>query len=191
MAKSAEAPAGSAPSVPTSFTFSPSLAVFKSSLQAHLSAHPVYGAIAVGAFVFNQEGKMLLIQRAAHDSLPLLWEIPGGACEFEDESLLHAVARELWEESALRVKSIDALVGEAIPFTTGTGTYMCKYSFLTQAEGYDVKLDPEEHQAFLWVTEEEAKAGKCGDVEFEYTFVQQRRAVLQAFEMHRAKRSSL
>ncbi|XXH04378.1 Cytochrome c oxidase subunit 4 [Hypoxylon texense] len=183
MAEATEALAGSAPSAPTNFTFSPSLARFKQSLQAYLAAHPQFKGIAVGAFVFREDGKLLLVQRAAHDSLPLLWEIPGGSCDFEDESLLHAVARELWEESALRAKSIDALVGEGVPFSTRRGTRMCKFSFLTQVEGYDVKLDPNEHQAFLWVTEEEAEAGKCGDVEFFYTFKEQQFAVFQAFEM--------
>ncbi|KAI4868441.1 NUDIX hydrolase domain-like protein [Hypoxylon rubiginosum] len=187
MAKATEAPAGSAPSAPTNFTFSPSLAPFKLSLQAYLGAHPTFKGIAVGAFVFNEDGKLLLVQRAAHDSLPLLWEIPGGACDFEDESLLHAVARELWEESALCAKSIDTLVGEGIPFSTRRGTRMCKFSFLTQVEGYDVKLDPNEHQAFLWVTEEEAKAGRCGDVDFLYTFKEQQLAVYEAFEMMKGK----
>ncbi|KAI1773647.1 NUDIX hydrolase domain-like protein [Hypoxylon cercidicola] len=187
MAKATEAPAGSAPSAPTTFTSSPSLAPFKLPLQAYLAAHPPFKGIAVGAFVFNEDGKLLLVQRAAHDSLPLLWEIPGGACDFEDESLLHAVARELWEESALRAKSIDTLVGEGLPFSTRRGTLMCKYSFLTQVEGYDVKLDPNEHQAFLWVTEEEAKTGKCGDVEFLYTFKEQQLAVYEAFEMMKGK----
>ena len=42
--------------------------------------------------------------------MPLLWEVPGGACDFEDESLLHAVARELCEESGLRARRVEALV---------------------------------------------------------------------------------
>ncbi|KAI1766079.1 NUDIX hydrolase domain-like protein [Hypoxylon sp. FL1150] len=187
MAKTTEVTAGSAPAAPTNFTFPPSLAPFKMPLKAFLGAHPEYKGIAVGAFVFNPEGKVLLVQRAAHDSLPLLWETPGGACDYEDESLLHAVARELWEESALRATAIDALVGDGIPFSTRRGPLWCKYSFLTRVEGYDVKLDPNEHQAFLWVTEEEARAGKCGDVEFQYTFKEQQLSVYEAFGTMKGK----
>ncbi|KAI1105647.1 NUDIX hydrolase domain-like protein [Jackrogersella minutella] len=172
-----------APSGPTTFIFPPSLARFKLSLQEYLIAHPKFDGIAVGAFVFNPDGKLLLVQRAAHDSLPSLWEIPGGACDFEDESLLHAVARELWEESGLYAKSIVTLVGESRPFFVRGNRRMCKYSFLTEVEGYEVALDPNEHQAFLWVTEEEARSGKCGDVEFEYTFEEQREAVLESFQL--------
>ncbi|KAI2609171.1 NUDIX hydrolase domain-like protein [Hypoxylon sp. NC1633] len=156
-------------------------------MRAYLDAHPEFEGIAVGAFVFNPDGKLLLVQRAAHDSLPLLWEIPGGACDFEDESLLHAVARELWEESGLCTKSIDALVGKGLVFFTRRGHRMCKYSFMTEVEGYDVELDPNEHQAYLWVTEEEARAGKCGDVEFKYTFKEQQLAVYEAFGLKNGK----
>ncbi|KAI2636276.1 NUDIX hydrolase domain-like protein [Hypomontagnella submonticulosa] len=177
------APAGSAPSAPTAFTSSSSLANFQLPLRAYLEAHPEFWGIAVGAFVFNPEGRMLLVQRAAHDSMPLKWEIPGGACDYEDESLLHAVARELWEESGLRAKSIVTIVGEGVPFALRNGRRMCKYSFLTEVEGYDVKLDPNEHQAFLWVTEKEARAGKCGDVKFKYTFKEQEASVYEAFEL--------
>ncbi|KAL7625977.1 hypothetical protein AAE478_002746 [Parahypoxylon ruwenzoriense] len=187
MAELTEVPSESEskPSAPTTFTSSPSVAEFKLSLRAYLDAHPKFKGIAVGAFVFNVEGKLLLVQRAAHDSLPLRWEIPGGACDHDDESLLHAVARELWEESGLRAKFIGSLVGEGLVFFTRRGARMCKYSFMTEVEEYDVKLDPNEHQAYLWVTEDEARAGKCGDVEFKYTFREQKLAVLEAFRLNK------
>ncbi|KAI2613189.1 NUDIX hydrolase domain-like protein [Hypoxylon fragiforme] len=168
---------------PTTFTVAPSLAPFQLSMGKYLEAHPKLEGVAVSAFVFNPEGKLLLVQRAAHDSLPSLWEIPGGACDFEDESLLHAVARELWEESGLRAKSIVSLVGEPLIFFLGRQRRMCKYSFLTEVEDYEVTLDPNEHQAYLWVTEEEARAHRCGDVKFKYTFKEQELAVYEAFEL--------
>ncbi|KAI1456711.1 NUDIX hydrolase domain-like protein [Annulohypoxylon moriforme] len=181
------APAGSAPSAPTTFTFSPSSAIYNLSMRDYLIANPKFKGIAVGAFVFNPEGKLLLVQRAAHDSLPSLWEIPGGACDYEDESLLHGVARELWEESGLRASFIGPLIGEGTEFFIRGTWRMCKYSFLVEVDGYDVKLDPNEHQAFLWVTEEEARSGQCGDVKFKYTFHEQRQAVLEAFQFRKGE----
>ncbi len=56
------------------------------------------------------EARILLLQRAPTDSMPLRWEIPGGACDLEDESLLHAAARELREEAGLRARTAAALV---------------------------------------------------------------------------------
>ncbi|KAI0892827.1 NUDIX hydrolase domain-like protein [Annulohypoxylon nitens] len=190
MGKPGEAPAESAPSAPTAFKFSPSLAAFNLSLREYLISHPKFDGIAVGACVFNPEGKIIIVQRAAHDSLPSLWEIPGGACDIEDESLLHGAARELWEESGLRASFIGPLVGEAEVFFSKEGDFcMCKYSFLTEVEGYEVTLDPNEHQAFLWVTEEEARSGKCGDVEFNFTFPKQRQIVLDAFQARKGELS--
>ncbi|KAI1206587.1 NUDIX hydrolase domain-like protein [Annulohypoxylon truncatum] len=182
------ASAGSAPSAPTIFSFSPSSANFNLSMREYLITHREFNGIAVGAFVFNPEGKLLLVQRAAHDSMPSLWEIPGGACDYEDESLLHGVARELWEESGLRANFIGPLIGEGRVFFVRGSRTMCKYSFMTEVDGYEVTLDPNEHQAFLWVTEEEARSGRCGDVKFKYTTKDQRQAVLEAFQFRKGEK---
>lgn len=63
---------------------------------------------------------------------------------------------------------------------------VCKFSFITDTEsGQEVKLDPNEHAAFLWVSEEEAERGECGGVEFRYTTARQREIVLRAFKLRR------
>jgi len=54
--------------------------------------------------------RVLLIQRAAHDSMPLRWETPGGGCDDDDISILHSCARELFEEARLRATTIGPLV---------------------------------------------------------------------------------
>lgn len=46
--------------------------------------------------------------------LPGCWEIPGGGCDDDDESILHAVARELWEEVGLTTTRIGPLVGNPL-----------------------------------------------------------------------------
>lgn len=51
--------------------------------------------------------------------------------------------------------------------------------------GDEVKLDPKEHVDFLWVNEEEARLGKCGDVEIKYTSDRQKQIVLGAFELRK------
>lgn len=54
--------------------------------------------------------RVLLVQRAAHDSMPLRWETPGGGCDDDDTSILHSCARELFEESGLRATTVGPLV---------------------------------------------------------------------------------
>ncbi|PHH51274.1 hypothetical protein CFIMG_005837RAa [Ceratocystis fimbriata CBS 114723] len=57
--------------------------------------------IASGSVVFDTSDRILLLQRAAHDSQPGKWESPGGGVEASDQSVLYASARELWEEAGL------------------------------------------------------------------------------------------
>lgn len=54
----------------------------------------------------------LLVRRAASDSYPLKWEIPGGSVSTaRDASVLHAAARELREETGLRVARFHCPLG--------------------------------------------------------------------------------
>ena len=112
--------AAAAQAAPTPFTSAASLSFFQQRQQVILGEHPKYDGLAVGACVFKPgsddggENRILLVQRAASDSMPLHWEVPGGACDDEDESLLHAAARELLEESGLRARAIRALISPPI-----------------------------------------------------------------------------
>lgn len=151
-----------------------------------------YGYIAVGALTFDRTGRILLIQRASSDSIPNLWEIPGGACDDEDPTILHAVARELFEEAGLKATKIGLQVGlgQGYTFLTSTKKVVCKFSFLAEVEiggevdekGWlKVKLDPEEHQNYVWATREECKAEKVGDLKIPFTHPEQKKMVLDAF----------
>ncbi|EFQ26814.1 NUDIX domain-containing protein [Colletotrichum graminicola] len=72
-----------------------------------------------------------------------------------------------------------------------------KYTYLVEVEApageegaaaAEVVVDPEEHDAFVWATEEEVRAGRCGRVVFEWTSDAQRLDVLRAFEVASRKR---
>ncbi|KAI1361585.1 NUDIX hydrolase domain-like protein [Xylaria arbuscula] len=193
-------PSSSTPPISTStststFTFTsvPSVAAFDVTLDKYLSSPAAASqgiqlqGLCVGAFVFNASGHLLLVQRAPTDSYPLRWEVPGGAIDGPDASLLHGVARELYEETGLRARHIGGLVGEGYTFLTRRPSVVCKFSFLVEVESYDVQLDPEEHVAFLWVSEDEARSRKCGGIEMEYTTKQQADIILEAFEVKKTK----
>ncbi|KAI0912910.1 NUDIX hydrolase domain-like protein [Ustulina deusta] len=170
---------------PLLFGSDPSVASFNVSLDAYLQTSPELHGICVGAFVFDDTRRLLLVQRAPHDSYPLRWEVPGGSIDAGDETLLHGLARELWEETGLRAQCTSGLVGKGYTFLTRFPSCVCKYSFVVEVEAYDVKLDPNEHSAFLWVTEDDAKAKKCGDLDIVYTTKHQEDVILEAFEIKR------
>lgn len=135
--------------------------------------------------------RVLLVQRAPHDSMPLKWEVPGGGCDDEDFSVLAACARELWEETGLRATGagplvpcprypdgedeagtdhgaeVDGRAGELGGqfFRSRSGKLVCKFQFVMQVdmggeeegEKVMVKLDPNEHFAYTWATEDEVR----------------------------------
>lgn len=131
-------------------------------------------------------GRMLLVQRAAHDFAGSLWEIPGGACEEnKDKTVLHAVSREVLEETALHVRSIRRLA-DIVEFQDTAGVLTNfrwrKLTFeveVTEGHGLQdahqqaaisqaVRLDPNEHQNWTWASEADVKKGKWrnGDLIF-------------------------
>ena len=58
--------------------------------------------VAVGAFVFDREGRVLLVERGTPPAQGL-WSVPGGKLEM-NETLAQAVAREVREETGLVVE---------------------------------------------------------------------------------------
>ncbi len=150
-------------------------------------------AVTTGNLVFNPEGKVLVIQRAGHDSLPNRWEIPGGAVDPEDQTILHGAAREIWEESRLVAKRFVRLVTEGpggrdlqiFPNSRKT-LWLCRFSFIVEVESWEtVHLDPAEHQAFAWVSEDEVKNQKIGERELPITNSAMQSVILESFRLRK------
>lgn len=204
---------GISPSVPQEYTVS---------IPTYLQANPTIGAVCVGAVVFRptscKQGteeadalerhgpSVLLLQRAAHDFAGLMWEVPGGACEADkDATILHAVARELWEETGLRLTGVKRLV-DYVEFPGGPDKpWMVwrKITFEVEVEGDDgltlekgtdkanteglslgVTIDPNEHQDWGWAKESEARNGAWEKGKLEFMELQ-KKTILELFERRR------
>jgi len=62
--------------------------------------------ICVTAFIFNDRNEVLLLKRSSKEEfLPNYWEMPGGKVEF-GETPDEAIAREVFEETNLKIKAI-------------------------------------------------------------------------------------
>ena len=166
------------PSPPLSFTHPPALSPFTLPAAHILTHHPTpLTGVATAAVVFDPHGRVLLLQRAAHDSMPNLWEVPGGAVDADDPSILHGALRELWEEAGLRGTVVVGFIPErevqgqgdgkdgeeeeelvrkglTFSFTNREGVFKTFYrlAFEVQVEGgeggVEVRLDPGEHQDY-------------------------------------------
>ncbi len=137
----------------------------KAWLPKHGKEHLLNG-VATGVVVFNPDGKVLLVQRASHDSMPNLWEVPGGAVDEEDPSILFGAARELLEETGLVAKRFTNIVNEEGQlFSNRTGVKkFCRFVFIAEVERCDgVRLDPNEHQNFVWASGEQVQKQRVKD----------------------------
>ncbi|UKZ80099.1 hypothetical protein TrVFT333_007864 [Trichoderma virens FT-333] len=155
------------------FTVHQAATPFTVSLQAYLAAHPDsrYSYIATGTLVFDHAQQM---------------GVTGCGCDDDDESILHAAARELWEETGLKAIHLGAPVGEPHFFSSESRKRICKFVFPMQVETNNeghmtVTLDPREHQCFAWASEEEVKAKRIEDIELDFTTKDLVCTVLEAF----------
>jgi 8-oxo-dGTP pyrophosphatase MutT (NUDIX family) len=173
------------------FQYDESVAEFAVSKSAYLRTHPnaAFKLVATAALVLDTSlptPRILLLQRAANDSHPGKWEPPGGAVDDEDLTILHAAARELWEEASLQASHISGPVGGPHFFPRSNGDQICRFSFAVHVLTNDgaalsAKLDPNEHQSYVWATEEEVRAGRAGAVDLEFVKEEVKRTVLLAF----------
>ncbi|KAJ4991189.1 NUDIX domain-containing protein [Stagonosporopsis vannaccii] len=176
---------------PLRFIHDSSAASFAVSKSAYLRAHPSSSLLlATSALVLHRlpasAPRILLLQRAPTDSNPNKWEPPGGAVDDDDASILNAVARELWEETGLRAMRIGGLVAAPQLFRRSNGEGVQRFCFAVKieegnGEGVEIRLDKREHQRAVWVTEEEVKDGRAGDVEVVFVGEEVRKTVLAAF----------
>ena len=96
-------------------------------LHEFLRQYPKYEVLAVGAFIFtpveldpSAQLRVLQVQRAATErSFPNLWEVPGGGADEKDPTILHSVAREIFEETGLHLTRFVREVGNGFEFKTG------------------------------------------------------------------------
>ncbi|KAM0322154.1 hypothetical protein ACHAQA_009643 [Verticillium albo-atrum] len=157
-------------------TYPASLEPFDRSVSAYLQENYPPGkfdGLATSALIFDSQNRILLLRRAAHDSMPGLWEPPGGAADEPDGSLFVSCARELWEEAGLLAAQIVRVVSEGegkVPGSTLTNRTgdrsFVRFSFEVGVAGaLDVKLDANEHDAFVWATEEEIRSGQIPGID--------------------------
>ncbi|PMB72120.1 hypothetical protein BM221_002220 [Beauveria bassiana] len=176
------------------FRYHPSVADFAVPKRDYLAAHAdgAYGYVATSAIVVDRfaspDPRVLLLQRAAGDSDPNLWEPAGGACEDDDASILCAVARELSEEAGLEAAFIVGQVGKPHLYLVDNDTKkVCQFNFVVLLRADDeaaVKLDPDEHQRFVWATKAEVEARRVESEGIDLAFTREEvcLSVLQAFD---------
>ncbi|KAL4935470.1 NUDIX hydrolase domain-like protein [Aspergillus oleicola] len=179
---------------------------FCAPLDCFRCKHPRYAHFVGGALIFRAAAELepvrvLLLQRAEDDSYGNKWEFPGGKCEESDRTYLDGICRETWEETGLNISKFVGLVASR-EWQKDDGSYVVKFTFVVEvrelgsnvqpdngiAPGLSepsIKLDPKEHQAFVWATEEEVKASSDDGPGVFKSFKEQRAVILEGFKVQR------
>ena len=142
-----------------------------------------------------EPARLLLLQRTSTDTnFPDLWEVPWGDSEFTDQTVLHSVERVMLDETGLHLKRFLGQIGNGEEIETNQGlsvrlsfeieitemalcdnTGKCTCPALNDVQ---IKVDPDQHQDFVWVTEEDIV-----DEIFTLVAPQEKDVILQAFQL--------
>jgi 8-oxo-dGTP diphosphatase len=106
------------------------------------------GEVTVARARVENEGKVLLVRRAARDSMPGQWELPGGKVD-PGELAPDGLAREVREETGLRLTG--ARVTSKRWLISPGGRWVHELVYEASASGTVALSD--EHDDFAWVTD--------------------------------------
>ncbi|MDE1828057.1 MAG: NUDIX domain-containing protein [Candidatus Micrarchaeota archaeon] len=122
-------------------------------LASEAKAHGASSIAVCG--IISRDEKFLLIKRAPEKHRGGHWEIPGGKVE-KGESLNAALAREVREETNLRLKEVKSYVGH-VDYSPNPRRKVRLFMFDITADDSEVCPNPTEHTEYMWATVEEAK----------------------------------
>jgi len=110
----------------------------------------------ITSIAVEMKGKFLVVRRAPHDTMPLLWEFPGGKLE-SDETLEQCAIREVEEETGLKTKNaeykgVSERFNEDRNYNSGRHTIV--HHFYVKKFTGEVKLS-RDHTDFKWLTKKE------------------------------------
>lgn len=179
------------PNLSHPYTIHPSIESFEVTANSYLSHKPEFAGI-VGAAIVIHNDRVLLLQRAPGDECPNLWEVPGGGSD-GDEMIVQCAVRELKEETSLEASDVLAMIGEfewretgSLSETIGETRIWKIFMFLVKVENLygnlQVQLDQNEHQTYLWATEDDIRGDSCGGTPLKWISPNQKQAILAAFK---------
>jgi 8-oxo-dGTP diphosphatase len=116
---------------------------------------------ATGIAIFR-DGKLLVARREVNDYLGGVYELPGGGVD-EGETITEGAIRETYEETGLVVAKVLGTF-EGFDYRTNSKPKVRQINFKVEVEPGDVKLEPNEHDDYQWITEDEIAQLKTTDV---------------------------
>lgn len=100
----------------------------------------------------SKDGQILIVRRILDDFMGGNYELPGGGVD-DGETILKGIERETLEETGLQVIAVLSM-HEGFDYQTEKKNVR-QFNFVVETSGYEVKLEPMEHDAFTWISENE------------------------------------
>lgn len=117
----------------------------------------------ITSIAIEKNKKFLVLKRSKHDTMPGLWEFPGGKVE-AGETLKNSAEREVLEEAGVNPKRLDYR-GYSERFKEDrdedTGYHTIVHHFYCNDFTGEIKIS-EEHEEFKWKSKEEILSMKEG-----------------------------
>jgi 8-oxo-dGTP diphosphatase len=110
--------------------------------------------VGVKALVKNSRNEYLFLRRSTHvttDSAETSWDIPGGRIN-GDEPLLHALTREIKEETGHTIAATPELIAAQDIFVDSKGLHVVRLTYVLTEDIPTVQLS-DEHNAYAWVAQ--------------------------------------
>ncbi len=108
---------------------------------------------AVGTLI-EYKGKFLILQRMSNDSFGGKWGLPAGGIEI-GEDIKDAAVREIFEETGYRIGTSSLEHLDTFEWKFPFKTIVFSLFKVKISKPFKVKLNPEEHSDYKWVTPEE------------------------------------
>jgi len=97
------------------------------------------------------EGNMLLLHRNVGDSQGDKWGVPAGKVE-RGEMLISAMVREIEEETGYKTQRNDISYFDTVYVEHPEGQFVYHMFSLSLQRKPDIIINPQEHQAFVWIS---------------------------------------
>lgn len=108
--------------------------------------------------VIRRDNKFLLLERAPSEFLGGLIVLPGGTVG-TNEDLLHALVREVKEETNLLVTCFSAFLG-SFDYASSSGKKTRQFNFFVETMPGNIKLDLSEHSSYYLLNPSDRKFDK-------------------------------
>jgi 8-oxo-dGTP pyrophosphatase MutT (NUDIX family) len=102
------------------------------------------------SLLIENNDKILLLHRHPHKSQGDKWGVPAGKVEF-NEKLEDAIIREVLEETGLTIIKSDLNYFDKVYVWHPEHSFIYHMYYMSTSSSLNVKISPEEHQAFKWV----------------------------------------